>query len=100
MVMAEDGKKMSKSLRNYTPPDELMEAYAPMPYAFTPLTRLVKGEERLADAGVKDMVRRALLPWYNAFLRTMPPSTTGRRTRASMLVTTCWITGCYRECKP
>ena len=34
---------------------------------------LVKGEEqRFADAGVRDMVRRALLPWYNAFsfLRT------------------------------
>ena len=29
---------------------------------------LVKGEEqRFADSGVKDMVRRALLPWYNAF---------------------------------
>ena len=74
MVMAEDGKKMSKSLRNYTPPDELMEAYgadALRLYAIN--SGLVKGEEqRFADAGVKDMVRRALLPWYNAFsfLRT------------------------------
>ena len=69
MVMAEDGKKMSKSLRNYTPPDELMEAYgadALRLYAIN--SGLVKGEEqRFADAGVKDMVRRALLPWYNAF---------------------------------
>ena len=34
---------------------------------------LVRGEEqRFADSGVRDMVRRALLPWYNAysFLRT------------------------------
>jgi isoleucyl-tRNA synthetase len=74
MVMAEDGKKMSKSLRNYTPPDELMEAYgadALRLYAIN--SGLVKGEEqRFSDAGVKDMVRRALLPWYNAFsfLRT------------------------------
>jgi len=74
MVMAEDGKKMSKSLRNYTPPDELMEAYgadALRLYAIN--SGLVRGEEqRFADAGVKDMVRRALLPWYNAFsfLRT------------------------------
>ena len=69
MVMAEDGKKMSKSLRNYTPPDELMEAYgadALRLYAIN--SGLVKGEEqRFADSGVKDMVRRALLPWYNAF---------------------------------
>jgi isoleucyl-tRNA synthetase len=74
MVMAEDGKKMSKSLRNYTPPDDLMEAYgadALRLYAIN--SGLVKGEEqRFADAGVRDMVRRALLPWYNAFsfLRT------------------------------
>ncbi len=27
MVMAEDGRKMSKRLRNYTPPDDLMEIY-------------------------------------------------------------------------
>ena len=27
IVMAEDGKKMSKRLRNYTPPDDLMETY-------------------------------------------------------------------------
>ena len=74
MVMAEDGKKMSKSLRNYTPPDELMESYgadALRLYAIN--SGLMRGEEqRFADSGVRDMVRRALLPWYNAFsfLRT------------------------------
>ena len=59
IVMAEDGKKMSKSLRNYTPPDELMEAYgadALRLYAIN--SGLVKGEEqRFTDSGVKDMVR-------------------------------------------
>ena len=75
MVMAEDGKKMSKSLRNYTPPDELMEAYGADALRLYAINSgfLVKGEEqRFADAGVRDMVRRALLPWYNAFsfLRT------------------------------
>jgi isoleucyl-tRNA synthetase len=74
MVMAEDGKKMSKSLRNYTPPDDLMEAYgADALRLYCINSGLVRGEEqRFADAGVRDMVRRALLPWYNAFsfLRT------------------------------
>ncbi|MAD08231.1 MAG: isoleucine--tRNA ligase [Gammaproteobacteria bacterium] len=74
MVMAEDGKKMSKSLRNYTPPDELMETYgADALRLYSINSGLVKGEEqRFADSGVRDMVRRALLPWYNAysFLRT------------------------------
>ena len=68
MVMAEDGKKMSKRLKNYTPPDELMEtcgADALRLYLIN--SGLVRGEEqRFSDDGVRDMVRRALLPWHNA----------------------------------
>lgn len=69
MVMAEDGKKMSKRLRNYTPPDELMERYgADALRLYLINSGLVKAEEqRFADSGVRDMVRRALLPWYNAY---------------------------------
>ena len=69
MVMAEDGKKMSKRLRNYTPPDELMEAYgADALRLYLINSGLVRGEEqRFADSGVRDMTRRVLLPWYNAF---------------------------------
>ena len=74
MVLAEDGKKMSKSLGNYTPPDELMEAYgADALRLYLINSGLVRAEEqRFADRGVQEMVRRALLPWYNAysFLRT------------------------------
>ncbi|MCB1646264.1 MAG: isoleucine--tRNA ligase [Pseudomonadales bacterium] len=69
IVMAEDGKKMSKRLRNYTPPDELMEEYgADALRLYLINSGLVKAEEqRFTDTGVKDMVRRALLPWLNAF---------------------------------
>ena len=69
MVLAEDGKKMSKSLRNYTPPDGLMETYgADALRLYLINSGLVRAEEqRFADTGVKDMVRRALLPWLNAF---------------------------------
>lgn len=68
-VMAEDGKKMSKRLRNYTPPDELMETYcADALRLYLINSGLVRAEEqRFSDSGVKDMVRRALLPWLNAF---------------------------------
>ena len=74
IVMAEDGKKMSKRLRNYTPPDELMERYgADALRLYLINSGLVRAEEqRFSDEGVKDMIRRALLPWLNAyrFLKT------------------------------
>lgn len=69
MVMAADGKKMSKRLQNYTAPDVLMESFGADALRLTLITSgLVKGEElKFTDDGVKDMVRRALLPWYNSF---------------------------------
>ncbi len=69
MVMAEDGKKMSKRLQNYTPPDALMERYgADALRLYLINSGLVRGEEqRFADSGVREMTRRVLLPWYNAF---------------------------------
>lgn len=69
MVLAADGKKMSKRLRNYTPPDELIETFgADALRLFLINSGLVKAEElRFTDDGVKEMVRRALLPWYNSF---------------------------------
>ena len=69
IVMAEDGKKMSKRLKNYTAPDTLMDTYgADALRLYLIQSGLVKGEEqRFSDEGVKDMVRRTLLPWYNAF---------------------------------
>lgn len=69
MVMASDGKKMSKRLKNYTEPDSIMENFGADALRLTLINSgLVKGEElRFTDDGVKDMVRRALLPWYNSF---------------------------------
>ncbi|HXH29807.1 MAG TPA: isoleucine--tRNA ligase [Bacteriovoracaceae bacterium] len=69
MVLAKDGKKMSKRLRNYTPPDELIETFgADSLRLFLINSGLVRAEElRFTDEGVKDMVRRVLLPWFNSF---------------------------------
>lgn len=69
LVLAKDGKKMSKRLKNYTAPDELMEQFgADSLRLFLINSGLVKAEElRFTDDGVKDMVRRVLLPWYNSF---------------------------------
>ncbi|GLQ74363.1 isoleucine--tRNA ligase [Vibrio penaeicida] len=69
IVMAEDGKKMSKRLKNYTAPDILMEEYgADALRLYLINSGLVKAEEqRFADSGVQEMVRQVLLPWYNGF---------------------------------
>jgi isoleucyl-tRNA synthetase len=69
LVMAGDGKKMSKRLKNYTEPDVLMDEFGADALRLTFITSgLVRGEElKFTDEGVKDMVRRALLPWYNSF---------------------------------
>lgn len=69
LVLASDGKKMSKRLKNYTAPDSLMETFgADALRLFLINSGLVRGEElRFSDDGVKDMVRRTLLPWYNSY---------------------------------
>ena len=69
MVLAEDGKKMSKRLKNYTAPDTLFNTYGADALRLYLITSgLVRAEEqRFCDSGLKDMVRRTLLPWYNAF---------------------------------
>jgi isoleucyl-tRNA synthetase len=69
IVMAKDGKKMSKRLKNYTAPDELMATYgADALRLYLISSNLVKGEEqRFSDIGVKEVIRSTLLPWYNAF---------------------------------
>lgn len=69
MVLAEDGKKMSKRLKNYTQPDELMEKFgADALRLYLINSGLVQAQEqRFTDNGVKDMVRRVLLPWLNSF---------------------------------
>lgn len=69
IVSAEDGKKMSKRLQNYTEPDVLMHRFgADALRLYMINSGVVKAEElRFSDNGVRDMVRRTLLPWYNAF---------------------------------
>nr|WP_013933274.1 isoleucine--tRNA ligase [Pseudoalteromonas sp. SANK 73390]CBK62722.1 tmlM [Pseudoalteromonas sp. SANK 73390] len=69
IVMAEDGKKMSKRLRNYTQPDVIMEEFgADALRLYLINSGLVKGEpQHFSNEGVKLTVRRAMLPWWNAF---------------------------------
>ena len=68
IVLAEDGRKMSKRLKNYTAPDELMNTYgADALRLYLIQSNLVRAEEmRFSDQGVKEMTRQVQLPWLNA----------------------------------
>lgn len=69
IILAESGKKMSKSLKNYTPPETLINDFGADALRLYMISGgLVKGEEqRFCDQGVKDILRRTLIPWLNAF---------------------------------
>ncbi len=69
MILAEDGKKMSKSLRNYPDPEKLLNEHgADAVRLYMIDSPAVKAEElRFSDKGVREIVRRILLRWWNAY---------------------------------
>lgn len=62
---AADGKKMSKKLKNYTPPMELMDSFSADSFRFLMLTSpLTNGENfALADKDVGDVARKLSMIW-------------------------------------
>ena len=69
IVLAEDGKKMSKSLKNYPPPEEVMnESGADAMRLYLLASAATKAEEiRFSKEGVRHVVRSTLLPLWNAY---------------------------------
>ncbi len=69
IVLAEDGRKMSKSLRNYTDPMEVVRKYGADSMRFALLnSSLVKAEDlKYSDELVKDVIKELLLPLWNAY---------------------------------
>lgn len=69
IILATDGKKMSKRLKNYTPPALLMEEHGADPLRLYLIhSNLLKAEEmRFCDLGIREMSRKVLMPWFNAF---------------------------------
>ncbi|MGK5085023.1 isoleucine--tRNA ligase, partial [Bdellovibrionota bacterium FG-1] len=65
LVLAEDGKKMSKSLRNYPDPNEVLNRHgADALRLYLIDSPVVKAQElRFSEKGVTDVVRRILLRW-------------------------------------
>ncbi|KAK4268844.1 hypothetical protein QN277_022077 [Acacia crassicarpa] len=69
LVLAEDGKKMSKSLKNYPSPMEVIDDYgADALRLYLINSPVVRAETlRFKKEGVYGVVRDVFLPWYNAY---------------------------------
>lgn len=69
MLLAEDGKKMSKRLKNYPDPTYIIDTYgADALRLYMIQSPAVRAEElRFAENGVKEIVRRILLKWWNSY---------------------------------
>ena len=69
IVLAEDGRKMSKSLRNYTDPVEAINKFgADAIRLFLMHSQVVKADEiRYSDAGVRDVLKSILIPLWNSY---------------------------------
>jgi isoleucyl-tRNA synthetase len=69
LILAEDGKKMSKSLKNYPDPMNVLNEHgADALRLYLIDSPAVKAEElRFSEKGVREIVRRILLRWWNAY---------------------------------
>ena len=69
IVLAEDGRKMSKSLRNYTDPVEAINKFgADAIRLFLMHSAVVKADEiRYSDDGVRDIIKSIILPLWNSY---------------------------------
>ncbi len=69
LLLAEDGKKMSKSLKNYPDPINVLNEHGADALRLYMIdSPAVKAEElRFSDKGVREIVRRILLRWWNAY---------------------------------
>jgi isoleucyl-tRNA synthetase len=69
MVLAEDGKKMSKSLKNYPDPNLIFDKYGSDALRLYMISSPVVRAEplRFKESGVKEIVSKVLLPLWNSY---------------------------------
>jgi len=69
MILAEDGKKMSKSLKNYPDPEKLLNEYGGDALrAYLINSPVVRGEPlKFSEEGLRLVTRTVILPFWNTF---------------------------------
>lgn len=70
IILAEDGAKMSKRLKNYPDPEKVIHEYgADAIRLFLMSSPAVTGEDlRLSESGIEQIMRGALIPMWNSFV--------------------------------
>ena len=69
ILLAEDGNKLSKRLRNYTEPAQIFDSQGSDALRWYLMsTNIVRGgDTRISDAGIDDVTRQVLIPLWNAY---------------------------------
>jgi isoleucyl-tRNA synthetase len=69
ILLAEDGTKLSKKLRNYTEPSVIFDNQGSdaLRWYLMSSTIVRGGDLRISDSGIDDVVRQVLLPIWNAY---------------------------------
>ncbi|CCE63177.1 hypothetical protein TPHA_0E00820 [Tetrapisispora phaffii CBS 4417] len=69
IILAADGRKMSKSLKNYPDPNIILEQYgADALRLYLINSPVLKAESlKFKEEGVKEVVSKVLLPWWNSY---------------------------------
>ena len=69
LVLAEDGKKMSKRLKNYPDPNLMLNTYgADAIRLYMIYSPVVRAENlKFSETGVRQLMRDLLIPWWNAY---------------------------------
>jgi len=69
ILLADDGAKLSKKLRNYTEPSEIFEKQGSdaLRWYFMSANIVRGGDMRISDQGIDDVIRRVMLPIWNAY---------------------------------
>ena len=69
ILLAEDGQKLSKKLRNYTEPSEIFDKQGSdaLRWYFMNSNIVRGGDTRISDRGIDEVTRQVMLPVWNAY---------------------------------
>ena len=98
IVLGDDGRKMSKSLRNYPDVYEMFDAYGSDAMRWTLMSSPVLrgGDMAVTESAIRDSVRQVLLPLWNVYYfftlyaNAEGYTATGAPTRRTYSTGTCW----------